>query len=111
MILVNFKGRGKLKLAVVPSVPERTVAFISESGISWHLRSNKWDSVSSLTVLSALGQKEQCISEPLHQKAQKALRNYSIVISIYRVSASWSTLQKGQSAKLTLNDAESHSGL
>lgn len=54
MILVNFKGRGKLKLVVVFFVLERIVVFISESGILWYLRSNKWDLV-LLIVFSVLG--------------------------------------------------------
>lgn len=53
MILVNFKERGKLKMAVLSSMPEGTVTFINENGISQHLRNNKWDSISSVTVLAA----------------------------------------------------------
>lgn len=34
------------------------------------------------------------ISEFLCQKAQRSVRNYSIIISMYSVSSSWSTLQR-----------------
>lgn len=40
-------------MAVLSSMPEGTVTFISENGISQHLRNNKWDSISSVTVLAA----------------------------------------------------------
>lgn len=58
---MNFKEREKLKMAVVSSVPEGTVTFISENGISQHLRTNNWDSISSVTVLAAPYEMEQSI--------------------------------------------------